>query len=83
MKIYENKQNGNATFDAQIDGKVIDQVKMFHYTGELDVLEIEGDETNLCYATELEEANAYYHIISNMDLGEFKAIIQGIFFENI
>ena len=83
LKIYENKQNGKATFDAQIDGKIIDQVKMFHYTGELDILELEGDEISLCYATELEEANAYYHIISNMDLEEFKAIIQGIFFENI
>lgn len=81
--IYENKQNSNASFDVKIDGKVIDKIKMYHYTGELDVLEIDGDEITPFYATELQQGNAYYRVIADSELEEFKMIIQELFFDSI
>lgn len=83
LRIYENKQYDEAVFDAQFDGEVIDSVDLFHYTKQLNILEIDGKQMSPFYATELEYGNAYYHIVSNSELDLFKEIIQGIFFEDI
>lgn len=83
LRIYENKQTSNSAFDTNIDGRIIDKVKMFHYSGEVDVLEIDGNEETDFYAAELEQGNAYYRVVSNTNLSEFKEIIQGMFFEKM
>ena len=83
LRVYENKQNDEAVFDAQFDGEVIDSVDLFHYTKQLNILEIDGKQMAPFYATELKYGNAYYHIVSNSELDFFKEIIQGIFFEEI
>lgn len=83
LRIYENKQIKDSTFDAQFDGKAIDKIEIFHYGNEVNILEIGRGDKNFAFAVQLEEGNAYYHIISNLELDEFKQIIQGIFFESI
>lgn len=83
LRIYENKQYDEAVFDAQFDGEVIDSVDLFHYTKQLNILEIDGKQMAPFYATELKYGNAYYHIVSNSEIDFFKEIIQGIFFEEI
>lgn len=83
LKIYENKQNSNATFDTQFDGEIIDVVKTFYYGEELNILEIEQDERHSFYAVQMEKGNACYYVTSNLDMEEFSEIIRGIFFENV
>ena len=83
LKIYENKQNSNVTFDAQFDGRVVDVIESFYYNEELKILEIDGDDKTVFYTTKLEKGNAYYHIVSNLNLEEFKEVVCGIFFENV
>lgn len=83
LRIYENKQIKDSTFDAQLDGKIIDKINTFHYENEVDILEINRDEEISSFAVQLEEGNAYYLVTSNLELGKFKEIIQGIFFISI
>ena len=83
LKIYENKQNSNVTFDAQFDGHIVDVIESFYYNEELKILEMDGDDKTLFYTTKLEKGNAYYHIVSNLSLEEFKEVVRGIFFENV
>lgn len=83
LRIYENKQIKDSTFDARFDGKIVDKIEMFHYGNEVNILEIDREEEPHSFAVQLEEGNAYYHIISNLDLDEFRQIIQGIFFKSI
>ena len=83
LKIYENKQNSNVTFDAQFDGQIIEVIESFYYDEELKIVAIDRDGENLFYTTKLENGNAYYHIMSNLSLEEFKKIISEIFFVNV
>lgn len=80
LKIYENKQNERAVFETQTDGQIIDSVEMFQYDKEINILQMNGNDSELL-AVQLENGNAYYYITSNLDIEEFKRIIQGIFFE--
>lgn len=81
LRIYGNKQNDNATFDARFDGKVVDTIETFQYDEKLDILELSNNKT--FYAIQLERGNAYYHVTSNIDLEIFKQIILGIFFQSL
>lgn len=83
LRIYENKQINNSIFDAQFDGKIVDNIETFHYGEELEILEIDREDGVSSFATLVKEGNAYYHIISNLDLNEFKEIIRGIFFKSV
>ena len=83
FRIYENKQNSNVTFDAQFDGQIVDVIESFYYDAELKILVIDRDEEAPFYTTNIEKGNAYYHVVSNVDLEEFKEILRGIFFENM
>lgn len=83
LRIYENKQNKEATFDTQFDGEIIDSINAFYYDKKLNILEINRNNGKSFWATELEEGNAYYYITSNLDLDRFKEIVQGMFFENV
>lgn len=83
LRIYENKQSGNAAFDAQVDGKIIDSVELFHYNDMLEILEVDGDEISPFYAVQLEMGNAYYRITSGLELKEFEEIVKSIFLANM
>ncbi|OUQ15530.1 DUF4367 domain-containing protein [Lachnoclostridium sp. An138] len=80
LKIYENKQHERAVFETQTDGQIIDSVEMFQYDKEINILQMNGNDSELL-AVQLENSNAYYYVTSNLDIEEFKRIVQGIFFE--
>ena len=83
LTIYENKQNNQAVFDVQLDGKIINTVEIFHEGEKLDILEIDKNESSAYYAVEIKHGNAYYHITSSLDLNEFEEIAKGLFFADI
>lgn len=80
LTIYENKQSNNASFDMQMDGKIIDTVEMFHSEEKILIQEASAENFSSLYLAELKQGNAYYYIVSDFDLKEFKEIVQGIFF---
>ena len=83
LRVYENKQNDDASFNTQFDGKVVDSINIFQYDKKLDILELDGDEGDNFFAIELNQGNACYYVASNMSVDEFKNIVLGIFFKNI
>ena len=83
LKIYMNKQNSNATFDAQFDGKIVDVVEAFYYNKKVNILEIDGKTEDSFLAVRLEQGNAYYQIMAELKIDVVEEIIRGIFFENV
>lgn len=83
LKVYENKQNADAIFETQIDGQVIDRVNMFQYDEEIDVLQMDQNNDSKFFAVQLKNGNAYYYIISDVNINIFKEIVQGLFFESM
>ena len=81
--IYENKQNSNAVFDMQLDGEIIATVELFHNENKLDILEINKNEQNSFYAVQLEQGNAYYYLMTDFKLDDFKEIAKGVFLAEI
>lgn len=81
--VYENKQNRNAVFDMQMDGEILDTVETFHDENEITILEVDGDEISSFYVGQLKYGNAYYYIMSDINLNNFKEILQGMFFIDI
>lgn len=82
LRIYQNKQREDASFKTQIDGTILDTVEIFHLGKNLDITEVDKGNGEIFYAIQLEYANAYYHITSDMDLESFKNILYGIIFKN-
>ncbi len=78
--IYENKQNSNATFRAQQDGKVVDTVEVFHLGKTIDVIEIDKGNNELSYIAQLEHGNAFYYLSSDIELDILENILYGIIF---
>ena len=83
LRIYENKQNREASFDTQFDGEIIDSIDAFYYNDKLNIIEINRKAEKAIFVTELEQGNAHYYIVSNLSLDEYKDIVQEIFFENM
>ena len=83
LRIYENKQSGNAVFNTQVDGKIIDTFSMFQSNENINIWEVDGNETFPFYTVQLEQGNAYYRITSGMDLKQFKDVVNGIFFTGL
>ena len=83
LKIYENKQNSDAAFDMQVDGEEIETIEMFQNREILTILEVDGDEESSFYIVQLKQGNAYYCIMSDLNLGSFEEIIKGIYFAEI
>ena len=83
LKIYENKQNSSATFNTQFDGEVIDTIETFYDNHKLNILKIDRAEREPFYASQFEQGNAYYYITSNLDVEQFKQVIQELYFENV
>lgn len=82
LSVYENKQNKNASFNAQLDGKIVDKVETFYFEKELDILEIDKKDGNIFYWVQLEHGNAYYQLSTDMKLDEFKNILYGLVFKS-
>lgn len=82
LKIYMNKQNNHATFDAQLDGRIIDVIETFYYDKKLNIIEIEGNDEESFFATKFEQGNAYYQIVSELNIDEFEMIVSEIFFKS-
>lgn len=82
LSVYENRQNKNASFNAQLDGKIIDKVETFYFEKELDVLEIDKKDGNTFYWVQLEYGNAYYQLSTDMKLDEFKNVLYGLVFKS-
>lgn len=83
LRIYENKQNRNATFNTQFDGEIIDSVDIFYYDQKLNIIKIAGDKDTVFYAVHLEKGSACYYVTSNFNIEEFKEILKEIYFKNV
>lgn len=83
LKIYENKQSRNATFETQFDGELIDSIDTYFYGEKLNVFEMDEENKKFFLATELKQGNAYYYVTTDCNLDKFKEIVQAIFFENV
>ena len=83
LRIYENKQNSNSTFNFHIDGEIVDTIELFQSEDKLKILEIDKNKTGVFYAVQVEQGNAYYRITSELNLDDFEEIIKAIFFESV
>ncbi len=83
LRIYENKQSGNSTFNTHFDGQVLDEINIFQYDEKINILKIEGDNSSDLFAIQLEKGNAYYYVISNLDMDGFEEVVQEIFFTSV
>ncbi len=82
LNIYMNKQNDLATFGAQLDGSVVDVIETFYYDKKLDIIKVEGDKEHSFLAVRLEQGNAYYQMVSELNIDEFEMIVSEIFFRS-
>ena len=83
IRIYENKQSENATFNTQFDAKVVDTVEVFFFERELKIEEMYIDGKDTFLSVHFAQGNAYYNITSNLDIEEFRKVIIEIFFESV
>ena len=81
--IYENKQNEDSAFDKKTDGEIVDTVDIFYLNKKVEVFKIDKGDNSNSYVIQLEQGNAYYYVISDLDLDEFEQIIMGIIFESV
>ena len=56
---------------------------MFQYDEEIDVLQMDQNNDSKFFAVQLKNGNAYYYIISDVNINIFKEIVQGLFFESM
>ena len=82
LKIYENKQNDNAVFFTDVDGKVIETIENFYYDLQINIIEVDEEGTTI-YASQLKYGNAYYYIAGNLALEEVEKIIYGFIFKSV
>lgn len=83
LTIYENKQNDDGTFNAKLDGEKIDTIEAFHLGKTVEIIEADKGNGELFYSVQLEYANAFYYLSSDMELEELENILRGIIFNNI
>ena len=83
LRIYENKQNSNSVFNVSIDGEIVGIIDMFQNNEKLNIFEIDRKENIPSYTIKLEEGNAYYLIVTNLELNIFEEIAKGIFFAGL
>lgn len=81
--IYENKQNEDSAFDKKTDGEIVDTVDIFHLNKKVEIFKIDKGDNSNSYLIQLEQGNAYYYVISDLNLEEFEQIIMGIIFESV
>lgn len=81
--IYENKQMDNATFDKNIDGKIVDVIETFYLEEKVEITKIDKENNDYSYSVQIEHGNAYYYVNSDLELDEFEKIIMGIIFKSV
>ena len=81
--IYENKQNEDSAFDKKTDGEIVDTVDIFYRNKKVEIFKIDKGDNSNSYVIQLEQGNAYYYVISDLNLEEFEQIIMGIIFESV
>ena len=82
LTIYANKQIKEASFNAQLDGKLIETIETFYLEKSVEVVEIDNNDGVIFYRTQIEHANAYYLLSSDMKLEQFESILYDIIFKN-
>ncbi len=82
LSIYENKQNSDASFNTQLDGKEIGTLEIFHLGQVVKILEVDKKDGAIFYHAQFEFGNAYYLLSSDMGLEDFENILYGIIFKN-
>lgn len=80
--IYENKQMKDASFNAQLDGEVIDTIETFYLGKSIEVMEIYNNDGSIYYRSQIEYGNAYYLLSSDVNLEQFESILHGIIFKS-
>lgn len=83
LTVYENKPNEDGSFNTKPDGEVADTVEIFHLGQEIEIIEIGKGDGSSFYRAQFEMGNAYYCLRSDMELEEFKNILNGIFFNKL
>ena len=81
--IYGNKQIDKASFDKRIDGEIIDKIETFYMNNELSIVQMDKGDGTYSYTSQIEIGNAYYYLISDLELHEFENIVKGIIFESV
>lgn len=82
LSIYENKQSTSAYFQTHLDGEVVDTIELFYLGKGIEILKIDKNDGNIAYHAQLEYGNAFYHLISDMEITEIENILYGIIFIN-
>lgn len=82
LTIYENKQNSDASFNIQLDGEIVDTIETFYFGKELEIHKVTKKNGDVVYQTQIEYANAFYYLSSNIELGELEDIIYGLIIKN-
>lgn len=82
LTIYENKQIKDASFNAQLDGKLIETIDTFYLQKSIEIIEVDNNDGVIFYRTQIEYMNAYYLLSSDMNLEQFESILYGIIFKS-
>ena len=83
LTVYENKPNKNGSFNTKPDGEIVDTVGLFYLGQSIEIAEIDKGDGDKFYRSQLEFGNAYYYIRSDMELEEFRNILNGIVFNTL
>lgn len=83
LTIYENKQNDTASTNNQADGKIVDSIEQFYLGENIEITEIDKNNGEFFYQTQIEYGNAFYYLTTDLELKEFKNILQGLIFKNV
>lgn len=82
LTVYENKQNKNGAFNTKLDGVFVDTIEIFHLGQSVEITEVDKGDGELFYSIQLEYANAFYYLSSDIELEKLKDILRGIIFKN-
>ena len=58
-------------------------IRVVYLNKKVEVFKIDKGDNSNSYVIQLEQGNAYYYVISDLDLDEFEQIIMGIIFESV
>lgn len=83
LTIYENKRNDTASTNNQADGKIVDSIEQFYLGENIEITEIDKNNGEFFYQTQIEYGNAFYYLTTDLELKEFKNILQGLIFKNV
>lgn len=82
LTIYENKQIKDASFNAQLDGKLIETIDTFYLEKSIEIIEVDNNDGVIFYRAQIEYMNAYYLLSSDMKLEQFESVLNGIIFKS-